>query len=308
MKINKLYSVFLMLLVLLLAAASCSVTDYSESDTLIVSAEEAVEKLGEGYTLVDAQKRTSYEKKHIEGAVNIERKAIMIKTPVPNTLAPPEIIADAAGSAGLSETTDIVIYDDNKNMDASRLMWTLKIYGHKGDIVIVSGGIKTLEAEGMTVTTDIPSVAKTSYKTSALDSSMLATKEEILSMIDDPAENFVLIDVRTDEEYNAGNIPGSVHINHEKNMFINKDKGTTFRPVSHNRILYKEMGITPECEIVMYCKSSVRAANTYAALYNAGYRNLKVYDGAWLEWSKEKLPVFKPEVKIKATAASEDNS
>ena len=137
---------------------------------------------------------------------------------------------------------------------------------------------------------------------------MIADKEEILAMIDDPADNFVLIDVRSDEEYHAGTIPGSIHINHEKNLFINDEKGSTFRPVSHNRILYKELGITPDCEIVMYCKSSVRAANTYAALYNAGYRNLKIYDGAWIEWSKEDLPVFKPEFTADTSVETSDNS
>ena len=297
-----------MVFALLFTLSSCSGTDYAESDTLIVSAKKAIEKIEDGYILLDAQKGTTYGKGHIAGAVNIERKAIMVKKPVSNTLAPAETIAAVAGSVGLTENSDIVIYDSNKNMDSSRLMWSLKIYGHKGDIVIVSGGLNALVDAGFEITTDATEVKTAVYNASSRDDSMLATKEDILAMIDDPADNFVLIDVRTDEEYNAGNIPGSIHINHERNMFVNKEKGTTFRPVSHNRILYKEMGITPECEIVMYCKSSVRAANTYAALYNAGYRNLKVYDGAWLEWSKEKLPVFKPDVKIQASTSSEDNS
>ena len=308
MKISNFFSLFILVFFLLTAGTSCSFTKYAESEALIISAKEAVKKIENGYILVDAQKATSYKKRHIEGAVNIERKAIMISEPVPNTLATGDIISKAAGGVGLTETSNIVIYDDNKNMDSSRLYWTLKIWGHKGNIVIVSGGYRTLEAAGFTVTDKIPAIESSTYVTESLDKSMIATKEEILAEIDDPSENFVLIDVRTEEEYNAGNIPGSIHINHERNMFVNDEKGTTFRPVSHNRILYKELGITPESEIVLYCKSSVRAANTYAALYNAGYRNLKIYDGAWLEWSTEKLPVFKPDVKTKTSTSSGDNS
>ncbi|MPN60767.1 hypothetical protein SDC9_208499 [bioreactor metagenome] len=46
----------------------------------------------------------------------------------------------------------------------------------------------------------------------------------------------------------------------------------------------------------MYCKTSIRAAQTYLALYNAGYRNLKLYDGAWLEWSANpNNPIQMPE-------------
>ena len=29
----------------------------------------------------------------------------------------------------------------------------------------------------------------------------------------------------------------------------------------------------------------MRAATTFLRLYDAGYRNMKVYDGAYLEWS-----------------------
>lgn len=306
MRKNKLFSG--LALCVLLLFTSCTFMDYAESDTLIVSAEDAVKLLDKGYILVDAQKASSYAKGHIESAVNIERKAIMISDPVPNTLATADIVAKAAGNAGLTENSDLIIYDDNKNMDSSRLYWTLKIWGHKGDIVIVSGGFFSLLDADLNETRNATEPSPATYKTGALDKSMIESKGKIWGMIDDPDENFVLIDVRSDEEYAAGTIPGAIHINHEKNLFVNDDKGSTFRPVSHNRILYKELGITPDSEIVMFCKSSVRAANTYAALYNAGYRNLKIYDGAWLEWESGKLPIFIPETTLDTTTASEDNS
>ncbi len=308
MKNRRKYTIFAIIFTLTAAFSACTFIDYAESGTLIIDADEAAEKMAEGYILVDAQKTSSYKKNHIQGAVNIERAEIMISEPVANMLATASIVSRAAGNAGLKETSDILIYDDNKSMDAARLYWTLKIWGHKGDILLISGGMKALEREGMTVTDKLPAIASQSYKTSTLDSSMIATKEDIIAKIDNPADNYVLIDVRSDEEYNAGNIPGSIHINYEKNMFLNKEKGDTFRPVSHNRILYKELGITPEDEIVLYCKTSVRAANTYAALYNAGYRNLKIYDGAWLEWSSGDMRVVKPDVQVRTTTSSSDNS
>ncbi len=305
-RVRKIWAVLILIPVLLVGA--CSFVDYADSGTLIITASDAVDKIESGYILVDAQRASSYKKEHIENAVNIERNQIMIKEPVANTLATGDIIADAAGKAGLTENSNLLIYDDNMNMDSSRLWWTLKIYDHKGDIRIVSGGLPALKAAGLTVTDKAATVTAAEYKASPLNTDMLAVKEDIQANINDPADGFVLIDVRSDEEYNAGTIPGSIHINHEKNMFVNEDKGTTFRPVSHNRILYKELGITPDCEIVMYCKSSVRAANTYAALYNAGYRNLKIYDGAYLEWAAEKLPVIKTEVDVKVTTSQSDNS
>jgi len=308
MKNSKFHSVFILISLLLITLSACSFIDYAESDTLIISAKEAVKYLDKGYVLVDAQKASSYEKGHIETAVNIERKAIMISEPVPNTLGTAEVVAKAASDAGLTENTDIIIYDDNKNMDASRLYWTLKIWGHKGDIKIISGGFFALLDAGLKETKKAAAVSPAVYNTGTFDKSMIESKGKIWGLIDDPDENIVLIDVRSLEEYAEGTIPGALHINHEKNLFVNDETWTTFRPVSHNRILYKELGITPEKEIIMFCKSSVRAANTYAALYNAGYRNLKIYDGAWLEWQAANLPVYVPEVSGGTTTAVEDNS
>lgn len=308
MKNNRFLSGFILLTALIVTFTACSFIDYAESDTLIVSPKDASKLLEEGYILVDAQKASSYEKGHIENAVNIERSAIMISDPVPNTVATADIIAKAAGHAGLTENSNILIYDFNKNMDATRLFWTLNIWGHKGDIKIVSGGFYGLLNAGFKETKKVSVVNPVSYNPGTFDKTMIESKGKIWGLIDDPDENIVLIDVRSPEEYAEGTIPGAIHINHERNLFVNEDKGTTFRPVSHIRILYKEMGITPEKEIIMFCKSSVRAANTYAALYNAGYRNLKIYDGAWLEWQGANLPVFVPEVSGGTTTAVEDNS
>lgn len=308
MYIRKKIYIYLFISFLLVIAGSCSFIDYADSGQLITGADDVRALLDAGYVLVDAQRASSYGKGHIAGAVNVKRKDIIVSDPVPNSLAPADVIARVMGGVGVTETSDLVIYDDNLNMDSSRLLWSLKIWGHQGNLRVVSGGLPALLAQGYTLTEEVPAPVKAVYKTSALNRDMIAEKEELLAAIDNPPENYVLIDVRTDEEFNAGYIPGAVHINHERNMFVNEEKGTTFRPVSHLRIFYKEKGILPEDEIVVYCKSSVRAANTYVALTNAGYPHVKVYDGAWLEWSAQKLPSRSVEVEIQASVEKSDNS
>ena len=44
-------------------------------------------------------------------------------------------------------------------------------------------------------------------------------------------------------------------------------------------------GITPDKEIVTYCRSGVRAAHTYLLLRHLGYPRVRNYDGSWLEWA-----------------------
>jgi thiosulfate/3-mercaptopyruvate sulfurtransferase len=121
---------------------------------------------------------------------------------------------------------------------------------------------------------------------------MLISSKDIRSYVENPPENYVLIDTRSIEEYNEGTIPGSVCLDFNGNNF----NDSTFRPVNQIRIRYLEKKIDYNDEIVMFCKTSIRAAQTYLVLYNAGYRNLKLYDGAWLEWTANPMnPVYIPE-------------
>lgn len=150
-----------------------------------------------------------------------------------------------------------------------------------------------MKIEGADVTQEKTLVTPAVYNAGEFEPSMLIEKDGVLSLLEDPPENCAVIDVRSEEEYNNGTIPGAIHIEYLKNNFSD----VTYRPIQQIRILYKDAGIMPEDTVVIFCKSSIRASQTWAALYDAGYRDLKIYDGAWLEWSAdEALPVYVPEV------------
>ena len=57
--------------------------------------------------------------------------------------------------------------------------------------------------------------------------------------------------------------------------------------------LYQSKGITKEKEIYIYCHSGVRSAHTTFVLTELlGFKNVKNYDGSWIEWSFNKdLPI-----------------
>ena len=292
------------LLLIIVILAGCGIKTSGEKGTEIISAKEAVTLINSNIViLVDARSAMDYKKGHIENAVNVSRADIVTNAPYPNMLCSPEQLEKAMNAKGISNNSTVVIYDSNKNMDSARLWWTLKIYGHD-TIKVVSGGMDTLIKEGLSVSTSVPEITTTVFKAGKLKSEMLALKKEIKNQINTPDQKTVILDTRTLEEYNAGTIPGSVLLDYIGNNFSDQ----TYRPVSQIQIRYLEEDIDYNDTVIMYCKTSIRGAQTYLALYNAGYRNLKLYDGAWVEWSASPAnPVFKPETKVFQIDSS-DNS
>ncbi len=288
----KILKLFLVIIALIIIIAGCVGTKApGEKGQEIIDAKKVLKIVSEKkVVLVDAQKSGGYRDGHVEDAVNISRNDITTFGPFPNMLASAEQIEEVLGKKGISNDTIVIVYDDNNNMDAARLWWTMKVYGHK-NVKVVSGGFKAMLNAGAEKSSAVPEISTVKYEIKEKNEKMIATKEDVKSEINNPQDDVVLLDVRTQEEYNNGTIPDSVHFNYVNN---NYDDGT-FRPVRQIHTLYKDKGITPDKTVIMYCKTSIRAAQTYLALYNAGYRKLKIYDGAWIEWSSDtSLPVQIP--------------
>ena len=89
----------------------------------------------------------------------------------------------------------------------------------------------------------------------------------------------VLIDVREQDEYVAGHIPGAVHMS----------RGMLEFKFSANPALQAR-----DLRIVMYCKTSGRAALAAAALQDMGYLNVCSIAGGMDAWMAAGKPVAKP--------------
>ena len=90
----------------------------------------------------------------------------------------------------------------------------------------------------------------------------------------------VLVDVREADEFAAGHMPGAVHIS--RGMLEFRFSGM---PALQARDL----------KIVLYCKTSGRAALAAAALHEMGYLNVQSITGGFDAWAAAGKPVAKPE-------------
>lgn len=89
----------------------------------------------------------------------------------------------------------------------------------------------------------------------------------------------VLIDVREADEYAAGHLPGAIHIS----------RGMLEFKLSNSPELSAR-----DLAIVLYCKTSGRAALAACALHDMGYLNVKSISGGFDAWAAAGKPVVKP--------------
>lgn len=274
------------LALVVLAALACVLTacaahDYAQSGKKIIPASSLNSYIGkDGVVIVDMQDAESYAAGHVEGAVNITQEDIVISVPVANTLTSKNKLQKLLGEKGIGNDTTIVVYDDNK-MNAARFFWTMLMYGSE-NVLVVDGGLSAIKAAGIALTDAQTAVSPTEYVAGDKQDKWLATSEDVLSQVNEPDKNVVLLDVRTDAEYEAsGKVPSSILWDYADNFY----KDGTFKSVETTRINYIGKGITPEKTTILYCQTSMRAASVFLRLYDAGYRNIRIYDGAYLEWA-----------------------
>ncbi len=88
--------------------------------------------------------------------------------------------------------------------------------------------------------------------------------------------NLVLIDVREQDEWNAGHFPDSVYMG----------KGVIERDIEAK---YPDHNV----KLVLYCGGGYRSALAAQALKKMGYNDAINLDGGWRRWNELGLPVEK---------------
>jgi rhodanese-related sulfurtransferase len=93
----------------------------------------------------------------------------------------------------------------------------------------------------------------------------------------DAREKLTLIDVREDNEWARGHLPGAVHLG----------KGIIERDI-------EQAFPDKQAQLVLYCGGGFRSALVADNLQKMGYTNVISMDGGWGGWTAAGYPVEKP--------------
>jgi thiosulfate/3-mercaptopyruvate sulfurtransferase len=253
------------------------------------------ERLGEeGIVVAEVDENTDlYDEGHIPGAVKLHWRDDL-QDPVERDLVERAAFERLMGSRGIGNDTTVVLYGDKNNWFAAYAYWYLKIYAHE-DVRIVDGGRQKWIDEGRELTTDVPAAGTATYSAPERDESIRVRRDVVLAGLGQAGR--ALVDVRSPQEYSGelvappgyeqegalrtGHIPTAQSIPWAQAV---RDDGT-FKAEDDLRALYAGKGVTPEQEVLAYCRIGERSAHTWFVLRELlGYPDVKNYDGSWTEW------------------------
>jgi thiosulfate/3-mercaptopyruvate sulfurtransferase len=269
--------------------------------TLITAADLAPHLASEDWVVVDcrfdlaepAKGERSYLESHIPGAryAHLDRDLSGEKTgangrhPLPTA----EQMRERFGALGIGPGKQVVVYDAETGMHASRLWWMLRFMGHDA-VALLDGGFATWTREGRPVRGGREDWRATTFVGAARDA-WRVDADEVLAGLNDPAR--VLVDARAEDRYRgenetidrkAGHIPGARNYFFQRNLRDDK----TFKSPDELRAAWQALlGNTPPNQVVMYCGSGVTACHNLLALEHAGLPGARIYPGSWSEWSSD---------------------
>jgi len=251
----------------------------------------------------------SYRAGHLPGAVYLDLDRQLAGAPGQGGRHPLPDTADfesAMRGAGVSDGSEVVVYDESDATIAARAWWMLRYYGHQS-VRVLDGGYRAWTAAGLPTSTADPAPAPGDFtarpgQMPVLDAASAASL----------ARSGILLDARAPARYRgetepidpvAGHIPGAISAPTAENV----TSDGVFRPAADLRARFADLGIAPpdpdhgsghdgaqppgragtpantSPAVGTYCGSGVTAAHELLALELAGIP-AALYVGSWSGW------------------------
>ncbi|MDZ4340197.1 MAG: sulfurtransferase [candidate division NC10 bacterium] len=275
---------------------------------LLIDTQEVADHLGDAsIRLVDlrgkgAEGQQEYANGHIPGAVYVNWQDLDDVAVNRKGLPMDQAKAEALFSRlGIDANTRVIAYDDSGGLWSARLFFVLEFFGHK-NMAVLNGGLKKWQKEGRPLSPVEPTIAPKKF-VARPNPQLITTAEWVKDNLKNPG--VCLIDARSPQEYQgkrthpakeqdpditrAGRIPGAASIDWTETI---NAQDHTFKSADELRTMFEKAGATKDREIVVYCRTGVRAAHDYFVARLLGYEKVRNYDGSWIDWgNRPELPL-----------------
>ncbi|MGH9992927.1 MAG: sulfurtransferase [Nitrososphaera sp.] len=244
---------------------------------------------------VDYDPENAYRQGHLPGAHLVWWKKD-INDPLRRDIIGKQQFEELMSRVGATPSTQLVLYGDFNNWFAAFAFWVFQYYGHR-NIKLMNGGRKKWEMEQREYTKDEPAAQQSKYVANPPDEGVRAYLPDVRRALD-KMDTMVLVDVRSPKEFTGeitappeyptehaqrgGHIPGAKNIPWAQAL---KDADGTFKSSEELTALYGGKGVTPDKNVICYCRIGERSSHTWFVLkYLLGYPLVRNYDGSWTEW------------------------
>jgi len=247
------------------------------------------------YRLVEVDEDTAaYAGGHIRNAIAWHWKDDLHAAPRRDFLDQEGLTALLARS-GVGPDTTVVLYGGNNNWFATYAYWLLRYQGFDR-VRLMDGGRKKWELEDRELVTDVPSPAQADPgPLAAVRDEYRAFRDDVLGHIG--GEGRTMVDVRSPAEY-TGEVMAPPHLPQEQAQVPGHIPGAanvpwasaaredgSFKSDEELTSLYGGVGVTPDTDVIAYCRIGERSSHTWFVLHEIlGYDRVRNYDGSWTEY------------------------
>ncbi len=246
--------------------------------------------------IIDARGIMVYRFGHIKNSLPLNVEQVILIADDGSNLAIEKQSAESLFSTlGIDDSMTVIVYGEYPDPSAARIVWTLEYYGHP-NVKLLDIGYSQWQKAGMLIDKQIKTTIK-KIKSSTEDKadikfiakinhSIRADAQIIKEKQNDP--NVIIVDARTPQEHFQARIPGSILNNWEDGL---GEYGEMIKDKDNLQKGFAAKGINSNMEIICYCHSGMRASHTYLQFKQAGFDNVRLYDGSIIDWAQRRNPL-----------------
>lgn len=235
----------------------------------------------------------AYAKGHIPGALYLHLDRDLSgpmngkngRHPLPDI----DAFAKRMSECGVGPDTQVVAYDNEGSIFASRLWWMLRWLGHD-KVAVLDGGVPGWRRAKLPFETEVRPVAPAQFvprlQAIQVDTAFIEAKLRTPDML--------LLDARSEERYAGenetldpvgGHIPGAVNRFYFDNL---DDAGCYFKPADELHAEFVDLLDNRDPHtVIQQCGSGVTACHNLLAMEVAGLHGSKLYVGSWSAWCSD---------------------